>query len=236
MGRLDGKLVLITGGGKEKSVGYGVARAFAKEGADLFICGVNKHKLKAARELEAEFGIRVVTHPMQGCSSKYIDDAVARAKDEFQRIDVLVCCLQAVRIGDLLEKTDDEDFDSAYDRLAGSYFRWMRACHPHLKDTGGSMIAFVSAAAESGTEGMVNLAAASGAIECMCKVAANEWEADGISVDTVRAHARTAQFERLAKQFAADYEILGGDAAFAELADIEDGVGAHCVELVLSHS
>ena len=33
MGKFDGKVVIITGGGKSKSIGYGIATAFAKEGA-----------------------------------------------------------------------------------------------------------------------------------------------------------------------------------------------------------
>ncbi len=233
MGRFEGKLVLITGGGKEKSVGYGVARAFAQEGADLFICGVNKHKLKAAHELEEEFGVRVETHQMQKNDSQEINAAIEQALKAFQRIDVLVCCLQPIKMGDLLEKTNDEDFDVSFERLAGSYFRWMRACYPSLKETHGSVIAFTSAAAEVGMAGMLALAASSGAIKSMCRVVANEWEADGISVHTLQASVRTAQFERLAKQFPDDYEALGGDAAFAELDDIED-VGAACVSLALS--
>ncbi len=233
MGKFDGKTVLITGGGKERSVGYGVARAFAREGANLFICGVNKHKLKAARELEEEFGIQVGTCQMQGFESQDVNTAVEQALELFQRIDVLICCIQPVKTGDLLEKTSDKDFDTAFDRLGGFYFRWMRACYPHLKKTRGSIVAFTSAAAETGTEGMLNLAASSGAIESMCKVAAREWEVDGISVKTLHASARTAHFDRLCEQFPDDYEALGGDTAFAELDDIED-VGAACVSLALS--
>ena len=39
MGIFDGKVAIITGGGKAKSIGYGIAVAYAKEGANLVLTG-----------------------------------------------------------------------------------------------------------------------------------------------------------------------------------------------------
>ena len=58
MGFLTGKTVLITGGGKAPalkdgsagSIGYGIAIAYAKEGANLVITGRNVAKLEKAKE------------------------------------------------------------------------------------------------------------------------------------------------------------------------------------------
>ena len=41
MGIFDGKVAIITGGGKAKSIGYGIAVAYAKEGADLVLLESN---------------------------------------------------------------------------------------------------------------------------------------------------------------------------------------------------
>lgn len=68
MGMFDGKVVIVTGGGKATlkdgsvgSIGYGIDIAFAKEGANLVITGRNVSKLEAAKEsLEAEYGIKVL--------------------------------------------------------------------------------------------------------------------------------------------------------------------------------
>ena len=68
MGMFDGKVVIVTGGGKATlkdgsagSIGYGIDIAFAKEGANLVITGRNVAKLEAAKEsLEAEYGIKVL--------------------------------------------------------------------------------------------------------------------------------------------------------------------------------
>ena len=56
MGFLKGKTAIITGGGREVlqdgscgSIGYGIATAFAKEGANLVLTGRNVKKLEGAK-------------------------------------------------------------------------------------------------------------------------------------------------------------------------------------------
>ena len=69
MGFLTGKTAIITGAGYAKlsdgrcgSIGYGIATAYAKEGANLVITGRNVSKLENAKEeLERLYGIQVLT-------------------------------------------------------------------------------------------------------------------------------------------------------------------------------
>ena len=68
MGNFNGKTVIITGGGRAVlsdgscgSIGYGIATAYAKEGANLVITGRNLQKLQDAKEeLERLYGIKVL--------------------------------------------------------------------------------------------------------------------------------------------------------------------------------
>ena len=61
MGIFDGKVAIITGGGKAKSIGYGIATAYAKEGANLVLTGRNEQKLLDAKEeLENLYHIKVL--------------------------------------------------------------------------------------------------------------------------------------------------------------------------------
>ena len=68
MSFLKGKTAIITGAGKAVltngecgSIGYGIATAYAKEGANLVLTGRNLKKLEDAKvELEAKYGIQVV--------------------------------------------------------------------------------------------------------------------------------------------------------------------------------
>ena len=66
MGFLTGKTAIITGGGRAVlsdgscgSIGYGIATAYAKEGANLVLTGRNVKKLEDAKEeLERLYGVR----------------------------------------------------------------------------------------------------------------------------------------------------------------------------------
>ena len=68
MGFFTGKTVILTGGGRATlsdgrcgSIGYGIATAYAKEGANLVITGRNVKKLEDAKEeLERLYGIKVL--------------------------------------------------------------------------------------------------------------------------------------------------------------------------------
>ena len=59
MKKMEGKVVLITGGAR--GIGYGVAKAFAEEGANIVITGRTASTLVEAREnLEADYGIEAL--------------------------------------------------------------------------------------------------------------------------------------------------------------------------------
>ena len=102
MGFLTGKTAIITGGGRAVlsdgscgSIGYGIATAYAKEGANLVITGRNVKKLEDAKEeLERLYGIKVL--PVQADVSAGADNeatvqnVVKQAIDTFGRIDVLI--------------------------------------------------------------------------------------------------------------------------------------------------
>ena len=68
MGLFTNKTVIVTGGGRSVlsdgrcgSIGYGIATAYAKEGANLVITGRNVQKLEDAKEeLERLYGIKVL--------------------------------------------------------------------------------------------------------------------------------------------------------------------------------
>jgi NAD(P)-dependent dehydrogenase (short-subunit alcohol dehydrogenase family) len=87
-GLLDGKHVLVTGGGT--GLGKSMGRRFMELGADLAICGRRAEVLQAtAREFEREFGRSVATHALDLRSA----DAVEAMMDDIfgkRPIDVLV--------------------------------------------------------------------------------------------------------------------------------------------------
>lgn len=111
MGFLTGKTAIITGAGRAVlsdgscgSIGYGIATAFAKEGANLVITGRNVKKLEEAKnELEAKYGIRVLPVQADVCAGTdnevTVQNVVNQAVDTFGGIQVLVNNAQASGAG-----------------------------------------------------------------------------------------------------------------------------------------
>ena len=92
MGKFDGRVAIITGGGKGGRIGYGLSPAFAKEGCNLVITGRNTKKLDDAKEeLERLYGVKVLAKmPLDpqltacadgGAIETYAGDALAPAAD-----------------------------------------------------------------------------------------------------------------------------------------------------------
>jgi len=104
MGRLEGKIAMITGAGGEHGLGRAIARRFADEGADLVLVDVAATGLRVeastpagrwrgieavADEIRTQ-GRRALTALADVRSAAQVAAVVARAVAEFGRIDVLV--------------------------------------------------------------------------------------------------------------------------------------------------
>ena len=213
MGFLTGKTAIITGGGRAVlsdgscgSIGYGIATAYAKEGANLVLTGRNVKKLEDAKEeLERLYGVKVLAVQADvnaGADNKAaVEHVVKQAVEEFGRIDVLINNAQASASGVTLADHTTEQFDLAiYSGLYATFY-YMQACYPYLKETQGSVINFASGAGLFGNYGQCAYAAAKEGVRGLTRVAATEWGADGINVNIVCPLAWTAQLENFRKAY-----------------------------------
>lgn len=209
MGFFTEKTVIITGGGRAEplkdgsagSIGYGIAIAYAKEGANLVLTGRNVKKLEEAKEeLERLYGVKVLVVQADINSGADNEAAVKNVIDQtiekFGRIDVLINNAQASASGVTLAEHTTEQFDLAMYSGLYSAFYYMRACYPYLKETKGSVINFASGAGLFGNYGQSSYAAAKEGIRGLTRVAATEWGKDGINVNVVCPLAWTSQLEK----------------------------------------
>lgn len=243
MGFLTGKTVIITGGGRATlqdgscgSIGYGIATAYAKEGANIVITGRNVKKLEDAKaELEEKYGIKVL--PVQadvsaGNDNKAtVDNVIKKTVEEFGRIDVLINNAQASASGVTLADHTTEQFDLAvYSGLYAAFY-YMQACYPYLKETKGSVINFASGAGLFGNYGQCAYAAAKEGIRGLTRVAATEWGADGINVNVVCPLAWTAQLENFQNAYPEAFEANVKMPPMGHYGNVETEIGRVCVQL-----
>lgn len=83
------KVILITGA--TSGIGEGCARKFASRGSNLILNGRNIQKLESLKEeLEAAYGVEVLTLPFDVRDRKVAAEAVASLKGKWEDIDVLI--------------------------------------------------------------------------------------------------------------------------------------------------
>lgn len=230
MKRLEGKTAIITGGGK--GIGYGIARAFAKEGANLVLTGRTQSRLDAAKEkLEQEFGIRVLARTADGADEAAIKEVVRQTAEVFGRIDTLINNAQVSKSGLPLVEHTREDLDTAiFSGLYAAFF-YMRECFPHLKAHKGSVINFASGAGLFGKLGQSSYAAAKEGIRGMSRVAAAEWGPDGVRVNVVCPLAMTESLKSWKEAYPDLFEKTIQGIPLGRFADPEQDIGRVCVFL-----
>lgn len=243
MGFLTGKTAIITGGGRAVlsdgscgSIGYGIATAYAKEGANLVLTGRNVKKLEDAKEeLERLYGIKVLAVQADVSAGTNNEETVAnvirQTMEAFGRIDVLINNAQASASGVTIADHTTEQFDLAvYSGLYATFY-YMKACYPYLKETQGSVINFASGAGLFGNFGQCAYAAAKEGIRGLTRVAATEWGKDGINVNIVCPLAWTAQLENFKNAYPEAFEANVKMPPAGHYGDVEKEIGRACVQL-----
>ncbi len=243
MGFLTGKTAIITGAGRavlsdgrSGSIGYGIATAYAKEGANLVITGRNMKKLEDAKEeLERLYGIQVLILQADvnaGADNEaVVGEVVKQTMEKFGRIDVLINNAQASASGvPLAEHTTDQFNLALYSGLYAAFY-YMKACYPHLAETKGSVINFASGAGLFGNFGQCAYAAAKEGIRGLTRVAATEWAKDGINVNIICPLAWTAQLENFEKAYPDAFKANVKMPPAGHYGDSELEIGRVCVQL-----
>jgi 3alpha(or 20beta)-hydroxysteroid dehydrogenase len=181
MGRLDGKVALITGGAR--GMGKSHVRHFVSEGAQVVLGDVLDDKGAAVADGLGELSCRYVHHDVT--SEAEWAAAVAATLDAFGRLDVLVNnagVLRFARIADM----PLADFRQVLEVNAVGCWLGMKAVIGTMTAAGGgSIINISSIEGFTGAAGLSAYSASKFAIRGMTKVAARELGRSGIRVNSV---------------------------------------------------
>jgi 3alpha(or 20beta)-hydroxysteroid dehydrogenase len=193
MGRLDGKVALITGGAR--GIGAAIARRFAAEGARVLLTDIDE---AGASQLAAELGASARAHDV---TSEAAWDEVARwAVDTHAHVDVLVNNA-GVLLTARLQDTSLEAFRRVQEVNQVGVFLGMRTLAPLMVPRGaGSIINVSSIAGKMGVPYLTAYAASKWAVRGMTRCVAKELAATGVRVNSLHPgqmdtdmHARQAE-------------------------------------------
>ena len=183
MGRLDGKVAMITGG--NSGIGECTALLFAKEGAKVVISARRVAQLEAvAEKIKAEGG-EVLVVPCDISEKEQCAEAVNKAVETFGKLDILVNNAGVVDSGlEPIEKVTDETIDSLIDINAkGTLYMAREAAKVMIEAKAGSIVNVASVAGYTGGGGVAYVASKAAVIGMTKNIAMR------CAVDKVRCNA-----------------------------------------------
>jgi 3alpha(or 20beta)-hydroxysteroid dehydrogenase len=184
MGRLDGKVALISGGARGQ--GEAEARLFVAEGASVVIGDVLDEQ---GEKVAADLGDQAVYCHLDVTEGRDWQRDVATVKDRFERLDVLINNAGIVRLGMMLDVTLEEYREVVDVNQIGCWLG-MKTSAPLMGETGGGSIINVSSM--NGImpgPGAMSYIASKFAIRGMTKAAALELAPLGIRVNSIHPGA-----------------------------------------------
>ncbi len=180
MGRMDGKVTLITGAAR--GTGEVTSRLFAAEGARVVVADVLDDRGEAVAKDLGDAGAFV---HLDVTSESDWARAVDAARERFGRLDVLVNNAGVLHMA-AIEDTQLADFERVVRVNQVGPFLGMRAVAPALREAGGGAIVNISSVdGLRAHNGIVAYAASKWAVRGMTKVAAIEFGKWGIRVNAV---------------------------------------------------
>lgn len=152
MGRLDGKIALITGIGG--GMGREAARRFAAEGARVAGCDLNSVGLAETVELVRSAGGEILgSAPIDVGDADAVQAWIDDAADALGGVDILYNNASVQRFG-AIDEISVEDWRFAIDRELNIVFYAVRAAWKHLRVRGGVIVNIGSIAGTRGVEFM----------------------------------------------------------------------------------
>jgi NAD(P)-dependent dehydrogenase (short-subunit alcohol dehydrogenase family) len=188
MGRLDGRVALITGAGG--AIGAAISARFAAEGAKLALADIEEtHTAELAYAVRAKGG-RALFVRVDMADSKSIGDMVATVLTEYGQLDVLVNNAAATRLsasdGNLLSTEPELWEQTLRVNLTGPMLASQHVVR-HMQDrgAGGSLVHLSSAAALRGEDSLTSYSVSKAALIALSRQIAVQYGRAGIRSNVV---------------------------------------------------
>ncbi len=196
---LDGNAALVTA--STSGLGLASARALAREGANVAICGRTKSDLDEAKAtVEADGGGDVMARQADITDPDDVEDLVETTAEAYDGIDHVVTSAGGVPSGAFLD-TDDRDWYRAYDMLVMSHVWTLRAAHQHLTESdAGSVVSITSTSVSEAIDGLVLSNAVRRAVVGTIDTIAREWAPDVRANVVMPGAHETPRIEELIEQ------------------------------------
>jgi 3-oxoacyl-[acyl-carrier protein] reductase len=184
MGKLDGKVALITGSGR--NIGRATALKFAGEGAHIVVnARANEAEAEAVAHEVREKGVKALALLADVAKKDEVDRMVAKALSEFGRVDILINNA-AIRPHKPFTEVTIEDWERVRGVvLDGAIYCTKAAIEGMVKNRYGRILFFVGDGAYTGGSGRAHVSAAKMGLIGLARSLAAEFAAHNIRVNVV---------------------------------------------------
>lgn len=185
--RLEGQVAIITGVSHAGQVGYALAAAFAREGAQLAISSRSSERVNArAQELQAE-GAKVVAIPADLTTEEGANTLIQGTLAAYGRINILVNLAGGLTKYGPSHELALADWDYELNNNLRTTFLCTRAVWPVMKSQGGGKILNFSRAGGVQSAGPMMAAynAAKAGVDALTRTFAKEGKNVGIYVNAI---------------------------------------------------
>ena len=160
--RLVGKAAVITGG--DSGIGRAVAIAYAREGADVLISYLSEDEdAEDTARLVEEAGRKAVLVRGDLAEPQHCRDVIAKAVEEFGKVDILVSNAAYQMTRSSLEEIPDDEWDHTFNTNISAMFHLCKAALPHM-GPGSSIIGSSSVNSDNPSPTLAPYAATKAAI------------------------------------------------------------------------
>ncbi|HEU4387173.1 MAG TPA: glucose 1-dehydrogenase [Blastocatellia bacterium] len=181
--RLDGRVALVTGGGR--GLGLGLALALAHAGADVAVAARTESELEKAAGLVRDTGRKALVLPADVSDVAAVREMVRKTANHFGRLDILV---NAAGIN--IRKSPDTFTEEEWDRvmsvnLKGAFFASQEGARIMRRQGKGKIINIGSIAFEIVVPNIALYATSKGGMRQMTRSLAVDWARDRINVNAI---------------------------------------------------
>lgn len=198
MGKLDGKVALITG--SAVGLGEGIAQVYAKYGAKLILVDMLEEVEKTAEALRQEYGVEAIAVRADVSKREELEVAAKAGVEAFGRIDIACCNAGVCRLAPF-EEMDDDMRDFHIDVNIKGVWNTCKAVIPYmLEQKGGSIVIASSVTGDIVADpGEAAYAMSKAALVGFTKALAVEYADRNIRVNCSQlGYARTPMVEKMA--------------------------------------
>ena len=204
MGRLEGKVALVTGA--SRGIGRATARRFAAEGARVCLADLSVDGASAAAAEFVDEGMDALAVQLDVTRSTEVEAAVGKVVERYGRLDILVNNAGVTR-DDLIYKMSGEDWSTVLNVHLNGAFLCSQAAQKYMVQNRYGRIVNVSSTSALGNRGQANYSAAKAGLQGFTKTLALELGRYGVTVNSVApGFIQTEMTRATAERMGVDWE------------------------------